>query len=83
MSQPPSDDLQFHSINPEQLQQITVEDVDAGNLFPDLIIDDSVPMALPAPQIHPGMTRQDLFMLEAAAVLAVQQDSFSGLDFTD
>ncbi|MEO1147651.1 MAG: hypothetical protein AAFY26_18880 [Cyanobacteria bacterium J06638_22] len=81
MPQPPADDRQFHSVNPEQLQQITAEDIEAGNLFPDLIIDDSVPMAPPAPQMHPRMTHQDLLMLEAAAVLAVQMDGFSGLDF--
>ncbi|MEO1209928.1 MAG: hypothetical protein AAFX78_10340 [Cyanobacteria bacterium J06638_20] len=83
MPQPPSDNLQFHSVKPEQLQKVTLEDVESGNLFPDLVVDDSVPLAPPSPQVHPGMTHQDLLMLEAAAILGAQLDGFSGLDFTD
>ncbi|MBD1909999.1 MULTISPECIES: hypothetical protein [unclassified Leptolyngbya] len=38
------EDQQFHSVDPDQLKTITVEDVEAGHIFPGQTLDYSVPV---------------------------------------
>lgn len=81
MSQRPSDDIQFHSVDPEVLKRITLADVEAGNLYGYSTLSDSVPIRIYEQHMTPAMTKQDLFMIEAAAVMAFQQESWLGLDW--
>jgi hypothetical protein len=49
----PSQDPKFHSVDPAQLQQVSLEDIEAGNLFPGQVLIESKPEILRGPDLHP------------------------------
>lgn len=49
----PAETPKFHSVDPAQLQQISLDDIETGNLFPDQVLIEMTPEVLREPNIHP------------------------------
>jgi hypothetical protein len=46
-------DDKFHSIDPKCIENVTVEDIQTGNLFPDDVLDYSVPISVSVDSFYP------------------------------
>jgi hypothetical protein len=70
-------DQPFHNADPESLKQITVEDIQSGNIFPNQKLDYSTPVPT-RDQSIPRSTQDTWLTIEFAKDLSVEPEADAG-----
>jgi hypothetical protein len=70
-------DQPFHNVDPESLKQITVKDIQSGNIFPEQKLDYSIPVPTRNQSI-PRSSQDPWLMIEFANDVSAQPEADAG-----